>query len=278
MLKLKTKKSERVRAPAWLGGQRSAIKGGGGGGLTARACTPVVSGPARQAELTALLESYSQNVEKLRAEIANLTRRSKARYDCGHSLSDLIDMVESMNLSRKEVEERMQWVQQQMQREQKVRVEAAAAAACTRPRWAHGGRWAMRMPGTPPGRARVQLKAGAENLAKQYGASKNIDQKLLQEVFQQLKESNNKLSLLKVRRRETLASRERGGTTLTVPAHCVVAGGARVGGAGQVLHAAGRDGGQRRPVARRAAVRREACVGEPAPERCTSQAHARLTR
>jgi len=80
----------------------------------------LLSDPARQAELTALLESYSQNVEKLRAEIANLTRRSKARYDCGHSLSDLIDMVESMNLSRKEVEERMQWVQQQMQREQKV--------------------------------------------------------------------------------------------------------------------------------------------------------------
>ena len=49
-----------------------------------------------------------------------------------------------------------------------------------------------------PRSQRRQIKAGAENLAKHYGAGK-VDQKLVQEVFQQLKESTNKLSLLKVR-------------------------------------------------------------------------------
>ena len=39
-----------------------------------------------QAELTTLLENYSRNVERIRGEIAQFTKRS-ARYDCGHLLA-----------------------------------------------------------------------------------------------------------------------------------------------------------------------------------------------
>lgn len=105
------------------------------------------------------LEECSKSVELIREKLAALNKKAFTRYGGGHSVTDLVDMIENLQLTDEQIKQRIEWVNE------KIRLE-------------------------------LKVKAGAENLAKVYGSG--TDKKMMAEVFAKLMDSNAKINILKI--------------------------------------------------------------------------------